>query len=68
MIIYKCNCGDELSVIENTEESRNKKRTWMEKHGASLIQKSPKRKVVDKGKATTHGYTRLVITKKKEAR
>jgi len=32
VIIYVCNCGEKLIANENIEESRNRKRTWKEKH------------------------------------
>jgi len=61
MIIYKCQCGDELQMSENTEKSRKTKEEWKKKHSAPMIQKSPKRKAVDKGRATVHGYRRLTV-------
>lgn len=60
MIIYKCSCGDELIVAKNTEGSRAKKKRWKQKHGAPLIEKSPRRKIGDMGGAGIHGYVRLV--------
>lgn len=49
MVIYKCNCGDELIVKENTEQSRYGKKAWKNKH--------------DKEKG--HHWTRNIIKRKK---
>jgi len=67
MVIYKCNCGDELAVTENTEQSRNEKRGWKTKHGAPLIDRAlvQKGKVADWKGAGIHGYTRIVTRKPK---
>lgn len=61
MILYKCDCGDQLAMTENTESSRVKKKLWKKEHSAPLFQKSPKRKVPDKGRAGIHGYDRRVV-------
>lgn len=67
MVIYKCQaCGDELAMTENTEKSRDTKRAWKEKHGATLILKSPKRKIPDKKGISRHSYVRLVVKRRKE--
>lgn len=61
MILYKCDCGDQLVMTENTEQSRVKKKLWKSEHSAPMIQKSPKRKVPDRGRAGIHGYSRRVV-------
>ena len=61
MILYVCSCGDQLAVISNTELSRVKKKLWKKVHSAPLIQKSPKRKVPDRGRSGIHGYLRRVV-------
>lgn len=61
MIIYSCNCGDQLAMSENTEASRVEKKLWKGEHSAPLIQKTPKRKAPDKGRAGVHGYVRRVV-------
>ena len=61
MILYACSCGDQLTMTENTEQSRVVKKLWKQKHSAPLIQKSPKRKVPDKGRSGIHGYLRRVV-------
>ena len=66
MVIYKCNCGDELAVTENTGRGMDEKRAWKEQHGAPLITKSPKRKVADRGRAGIHGYVRNVTRKSRK--
>lgn len=66
MVIYKCKCGDELAVTENTGRSMDKKRAWKDKHGAPLIAKSPRRKVADRGSAGIHGYVRNVTRKSRK--
>lgn len=63
MILYKCQCGDELVIAENTEKSRKKKKSWKQKHSAPLFLKTPKRKVADKGQPTFHSYVRLTLKK-----
>lgn len=50
MIIYKCTkCDDELLIRDNTEKSRDVKRTWKKKHH----------------KDNGHGYIRLKAKKEK---
>ena len=61
MILYACSCGDQLAMIENTEQSRVKKKLWKKEHSAPMIQKSPKRKVPDRGRSGIHGYLRNVV-------
>lgn len=61
MILYKCDCGDQLVVVQNTENSRELKKNWKRVHSAPMIQKSPKRKVPDRGRARIHGYSRRVV-------
>lgn len=61
MILYACNCGEQLVMSENTEASRVKKKVWKGGHSALLIQKTPKRKVPDRGRAGVHGYVRRVV-------
>lgn len=51
MVIYKCKCGDELAMTENTEKSRDEKRAFKEKHHK------------DKG----HGWVRLTVKRGKYA-
>jgi len=61
MILYVCNCGDQLAMTENTEQSRVAKKKWKLDHSAPLFQKSPKRKVPEKGRAGIHGYVHRVV-------
>ena len=61
MILYVCNCGDQLVMSENTEQSRVDKKNWKQEHSAPLFQKTPKRKVPEKGRAGIHGYVRRVV-------
>lgn len=54
MILYKCQCGEQLLASENTEKSRNEKRAWKETHRSTKEKLNP-----------GHGYQRLVVKKKK---
>lgn len=65
MVIYKCNCGDELIIADNSEKTRDIKRTWKDKHAAPLIEVSPKRKIADRGRSGIHGYIRIVTRKQR---
>jgi len=56
MIIYKCKCGDELTVRDNSEISRENKRAWKQKHGT---RKGNYLTVIDLGNRG-HGYTRQI--------
>jgi len=51
MVIYKCKCGDELVMTENTEKSRDEKREFKVRHHK------------DKG----HGWARRVVKRGKYA-
>ena len=67
MILYVCNCGDQLAMSENTEDSRLKKKAWKQEHSAPLFQKTPSRKLPERGRAGIHGYIRNVVKSKKKA-
>ena len=57
MIIYKCQCGEELAMTENTEKSRDEKRNWKERHNEKV-----------NGRFNVgHGWLRLVVKRGKYA-
>jgi len=55
MVIYKCQCGDEFPILENTEISRDQKRIWKSQHneyhsdGSLNVGHNWKRIVIRKG-------------------
>lgn len=61
MILYKCSCGDQLAMTENTEQSRVKKKLWKQEHSAPLVPRNRAGKVPDRGRAGIHGYVRRVV-------
>jgi len=50
MIIYKCICGEELPISENTEKSRKEKKRWKNEHDKQLSGHRWKRIVIKKSK------------------
>jgi len=50
MILYKCICGASFQVADNSEEARNAKRGWKEKHDRKNPGHGRQRQVVKKSK------------------
>jgi len=49
MVVYKCKCGEELVVSNNSEKMRKVKKQWKKDH--------------DK-KKVGHGWSRLVVSRR----
>lgn len=55
MIIYICECGESLTIADNSEDSRKVKRVWKLKHG---------KKRDDGSLNIGHSWARRVIRKR----
>ena len=55
MIIYECQCGEVLTIEDNSEKSRGTKRAWKLKHN---------KKKQDGSLNVGHGWIRKIIRKR----